>query len=288
MRYLIFTIVLFFAAGSCIFAQDEPRAAQLSADNVTVAPENPQVPAQSAPAEPEPVMEIKQIEAEKPLYAFELRDVEIGDLLRVLAHDYKLNLLVDKEVSGKITASLNAISLEEALETIAESQNLSLKKKGNVIRVAPNIITKIFKLKFIEARELLESFSSSDDTSSDTSTASSENATEEAAAAEGESTASSEDSASAQSLPNTIYDLLSDKGKVLLGKQPNSLVVMDYPPYVEKIEAYLKEIDQKIDSRVFKLKYLKAADVVGQGNTNSTSTTDTSYNSTNTTAVSGS
>lgn len=282
MRYLIFTIVMFFAAGNFIFAQDGPMAAQLSANNVTVAPENPQVPAQSASAEPEPVMKIKQIEAEKPLYAFELRDVEIGDLLRVLAHDYKLNLLVDKEVSGKITASLNAISLEEALETIAESQNLSLKKKGNVIRVIPNIITKVFKLKFIEAREILESSSSSD-----TSSAPSESSEETAASSESESTASSEDSASAQTA-NTIYDLLSDKGKVLLGKQPNSLVVMDYPPYVEKIEAYLKEIDQKIDSRVFKLKYLKAADVVGQGNTNSTSTTDTSYNSTNTTAVSDS
>lgn len=281
MRYLIFTIVMFFASGSFIFAQDEPRAAQLSANNVTVAPENPQVPAQAS--SPEPVMEIKQIGADKPLYAFELRDVEIGDLLRVLAHDYKLNLLVDKEVSGKITASLNAISLEEALETIAESQNLSLKKKGNVIRVIPNIITKVFKLKFIEAREILESSSSSD-----TSAASSESSEEAAASSEGESATSSEDSAAAQSLPNTIYDLLSDKGKILLGKQPNSLVVMDYPPYAEKIEAYLKEIDQKIDSRVFKLKYLKAADVVGQGNTNTTSTADTSYNSTNTTAGSGS
>lgn len=281
MRYLIFTIVMFFAAGNFVFAQGRPGAAQLSADNVTVAPENPQAPAQAAP--PEPVMEIKQIEAEKPLYSFELRDVEIADLFRVLAHDYKLNLLIDREVSGKITASLNAISLEEALETIAESQNLSLKKKGNVIRVIPNIITKVFKLKFIEAREILESSSSSD-----TSAAPSESPEEAPASAEGESAASSEDSAAAQSLPNTIYDLLSDKGKVLLGKQPNSLVVMDYPPYVEKVEAYLKEIDQKIDSRVFKLKYLRAADVVGQGSTNTTSTADTSYNSTNTTASSGS
>lgn len=281
IRYLVFTIWLLLAGGDFVFAQEQPQSSQPPAENATIAPENPQAPTPAAAPEAEPVMEIQQLEAEKPLYSFELRDVEIGDLLRVLAHDYKLNLLVDKEVSGKITASLSAISLEEALETIAESQNLSLKKKGNVIRVAPNIITKVFKLKFIEARELLES--SSDDTSSDTSTASSESASETttaSATAESESTASSEDSATAQEA-NTIYDLLSDKGKILLGKQPNSLVVMDYPPYVEKIEAYIKEIDQKMASRVFKLKYLRAGDVVGQSNT--TSSADTSGNTNTTT-----
>lgn len=281
IRYLVFTIWLLLAGGDFVFAQEQPQSSQPPAENATIAPENPQAPTPAAAPEAEPVMEIQQLEAEKPLYSFELRDVEIGDLLRVLAHDYKLNLLVDKEVSGKITASLSAISLEEALETIAESQNLSLKKKGNVIRVAPNIITKVFKLKFIEARDLLES-SSLGDASSDTSAASSESASETttaSATAESESTASSEDSATAQEA-NTIYDLLSDKGKILLGKQPNSLVVMDYPPYVEKIEAYIKEIDQKMASRVFKLKYLRAGDVVGQSNT--TSSADTSGNTTTT------
>lgn len=268
--------MMFLAAGNFVFAQDESRAAQPSAGNVTVAPENPQAPAQAASAEPEPVMEIKQLSAEKPLYAFELRDVEIGDLLRVLAHDYKLNLLVDKEVSGKITASLSAISLEEALETIAESQNLRLKKKGNVIQVIPNIITKVFTLRFIEARELLESSSPSQSAAQETAQTASETAASE-------SSASSASSEAAQ--PNTIYDLLSEKGKILLGKQPNSLVVMDYPPYVEKVEAYLKEVDQKMASRVFKLKYLKAADVVGQGGTNTTASTATSNNANTTTAT---
>lgn len=276
---------MFLAAGNFIFAQEELQDSTPSTGNVTAAPENPQVPMPDATIEPEPMMEIKQLGADKPLYAFELRDVEIGDLLRVLAHDYKLNLLVDKDVSGRITASLSAISLEEALETIAESQNLSLKKKGNVIRVIPNIITKVFKLKFVEARELLESSSSSEDASSDASAASSESAAETtttSATAEDESASSSEeDSASAQEA-NTIYDLLSDKGKILLGKQPNSLVVIDYPPYVEKIEAYIKEVDQKMASKVFKLKYLRAADVVGQSNAASATDASAGTNTTTT------
>lgn len=292
MRYLVFMLGLLLAAGNFVFAQKELQPPQLPAANVTVAQEKAAEVTQPAPLEPEPVMEIKQLEVDKPLYSFELRDVEIGDLLRVLAHDYKLNLLVDKEVEGKVTASLSSISLEEALETIAESQNLSLKKKGNVILVSPDVITRIFTLKFIEAREILESASSSN-ASSDTSGTPPQGSGQETAQAASKTTqtqsaSSAGSETNAQSLPNTIYDLLSEKGKILLGKQPNSLVVMDYPSYVEKVAAYLKEIDQKMDSKVFKLKYLKAADVVGQGNANTTSTAGTSYNSSNTTAAAGS
>lgn len=206
-------------------------------------------------SEAAPIMEIKRLETEKPLYALELRDVAIGDLFRALAHDYKLNLLVDKEVSGTVTASLSNVSLEEALETIAESQNLILKRRGNIIRISPNLITKIFTLKYTEARGILEPSNSSG------------------------AGVSSEGTSSGQQT-NTIYDLLSEKGKVFLGKQPNSIIVIDYPPYVERIEAYIRESDQKMTSRMFKLKYLKAADVVGQSTTNTSTTTESVSSST--------
>ena len=108
-----------------------------------------------------PVLEIKRLETEEPLYSFELRDVDITDLFRVLAHDYKLNLMVDKDVQGTVTASLTNVSLEEALETIAESHNLILKKKANITKVVPNLITKTFTLKYVEAKNILESSGSS-------------------------------------------------------------------------------------------------------------------------------
>lgn len=102
-----------------------------------------------------PIMEIKRLETEKPLYCFELREVEIGDLFRVLAHDYNLNLLVDKDVQGKVTASLSNVTLEEALATIAETQNLVLEKKGNIIVVKQRMTSRVFKLKYLKASEVV-------------------------------------------------------------------------------------------------------------------------------------
>lgn len=218
---------------SCLlFAQNEPDVQKASSEAQGVDETN------KAPTLSAPVLEIKRLEAKEPLYSIELRDVELSDLFRVIAHDYNFNILMDEEVSGKITASFTNISLEEALAGIAEMSNLVLAKKGNIIKVSPNLITKTFILKSIEARQLLES------------------------SVAGGAQAATTTKAAQQT--STIYDLLSDKGKVLIGEQQNSIVVIDYPSYVEKIEGYLKEIDQKMASRVFKLKYLKASDVVGE------------------------
>ncbi len=188
------------------------------------------------PAE-EPVMKIERLDNENQIYSFELKDAQIKDIFRVLAYDHKLNLLVDSEVEGKITATMTNVSLEQFLEAAAESLNLTIEKNSSFIKVKPNLITKVFILKHVEARTVLLSPES-------TETGKSENA----------ETGKSE---------NTIYDLLSAKGKIFLGRQPNSIMVIDYPPNIEKLEDYLQEIDRRMSSRIFKLKYLKASDIAG-------------------------
>jgi type II secretory pathway component GspD/PulD (secretin) len=231
-------------------------------------------------------MEIKRLNTKQPLYSFELRDVEVKDLFRVLAHDYKLNLLVDKDVEGKVTASLSSVSLEEALDTIADSLNLVMEKKGTIIKVSPNLVIKTFVLKYIEAKKVLEQSSSSQESQTATTTSAASSpasaapppASAAAPAQYSTSTASNEPSETGGSTSAnksfTIYDLISSKGIILLGQQPNSITVIDYPPNLERIEEYLNAIDQRMTSRVFKLKFLKAKEIVGATSSSSQSATD--------------
>ena len=199
---------------------------------------------------PVPLLEIKRLESEEPLYSIELRDVQLADLFRVIAHDYNLNILIDKEITGTITASFTNVSLEEALDSIAEMHNLSLEKKGNILRVVPNLITKTVVLKYIEAKKLLAPLNA-----------------DEASAAQ---TAQETNQTKSQS---SIYSLLSEKGKILLGKQQNSIMVIDYPSNVKRVEDYVAVVDHKMTTRVFKLKYIKADELTGGSNTNITQTT---------------
>ncbi len=199
-----------------------------------------------------PLMRVEQQAGDS--FSMEFRDVEVGDLLRVFAHDYGLNILVDKDVKGEVTASFSNISLEEALKVILKNNNLALEKDGNIIRVFPHLIAKTFVLRSAEAKELLEGARSSSGSESG----------EGGEGGEGVGGAGGEgDSGGGVSGENTIYDLLSQEGKIFLGKLPNSLLVIDYPPNVKNIESYLEAVDRKTTSRVFKLKYISSKELVG-------------------------
>jgi type II secretory pathway component GspD/PulD (secretin) len=227
-----------------------------------------------APTKPTPVLEIRRLEAEEPLYSIELRNVDLADLFRVVAHDYNLNILVDKKVKGKVTASFTNITLEEALDEIAESSNLSLVKRGNIIKVIPNLITRIFLLKYVEAKTLLESGTTTGEGTAETGTTGmTMGATGEATPPAGAETTAAADAGEAVQTTegtkqqSTIFDLLSEDGKVLLGKQPNSLMVIDYPDNIAKIEEFINMVDRRMAFRVFKLKYLSASEIVGKAKT---------------------
>ncbi|MDD5347574.1 MAG: hypothetical protein PHT59_03065 [Candidatus Omnitrophica bacterium] len=223
--------------------QQQPQTGQAASQAQATQPASSQ-PAGGASAEPvvETVLEIKRLETNGQLYSIELRNVPLVDLFRVIAHDYNLNIVMDQGVQGTITASFTNISLDEALEAIAEAANLAVQKKGAIIKVSPNLVSRTFVLKHIEAKKVFESSSAGGT------------------------------SASGQTAGTGVYSLLSGQGKLLLGQQQNSLIVIDFPNNVARVEEYLKAIDHKLSTRVFKLKYLKADEIAG-ATTKTTTTT---------------
>ncbi len=187
------------------------------------------------------ILKIKCSKEKPNLFTIELKNADLADFFRVLAHNYYLNIIVDEKIKEKITASFTEVTLEEALERIVDMYGLKLEKKGKVIFIKPNLVTKIFYLHHVEAKSLLET---------------SENEIQTQDISSGEETA--------KSRVATIYDLLSGEGKVLLGKQPNSIMVIDYPENIEKIKTYIEMVDKGMSSRIFKLKYISAKEIVGK------------------------
>ncbi|MFH1771689.1 MAG: hypothetical protein ABH872_02640 [Candidatus Omnitrophota bacterium] len=206
------------------------------------------------------IIAINQSEKDAALFSIELRDAELVDLFRVLAHDYNLNIMADKAVEGKVTASLTNISLNEALLRIADLHNLIIEEQGNVLVVKPNLKTKVFILKHVEAKILLNQSVFSNQTPSNS-------ANLQASSPDSSTTGQAQQ----EKKEANIYDLLSDQGKVLLGTQPNSLLVIDYPDNLKKIDIYISTIDKGMASRIFKLKYISAQDIVKSGQKNTVS-----------------
>ncbi len=179
-----------------------------------------------------PILRIEQVSPDR--FSMEFRNLEIRDLLRVVAHNYNLNILVDNDLKGKVTASFSNVSLNQALEAILADNNLLLEKQGDILKVSPNLVSQTFFLKHIEANDLVGAKPAGGDSESKGSAANT----------------------------STIFNLLSEDGKVFLGQLPNSILVIDYPKQIAKISEYIQVVDQRMASKVFKLKYLSVSEIV--------------------------
>ncbi|MBI4846619.1 MAG: hypothetical protein HY810_09175 [Candidatus Omnitrophica bacterium] len=260
MKLLKIILIFLFMCGlgnDFGFAQEAKSPAADNSDRA-VQTQPDQFSEQSSGADSFEVLRIKEEKEDSGLFSIELKNADLVDIFRVIAHDYNFNIWMDKGVSGRITASLTKISLDDALEQIAEMNNLIIERKENQIKVKPNLVTKVFVLKNIEAEKVLEK---SDQGS------------------EGTAEIAAQDTGAGQSQKSfqqsSIYDLLSEKGRVYSGKYNNSIMVVDYPENIKLIGEYMNMVDQGLLSKVFRLKYIKAKEIAGIVETSTTARTET-------------
>ncbi|MGC4122296.1 MAG: type IV pilus secretin PilQ [Myxococcales bacterium] len=69
--------------------------------------------------------------------SFEFKEIDIHNLLRIIAEVSKRNVVVADNVSGKVTIRLRNVPWDQALDIILRSKGLDKEESGNIIRVAP-------------------------------------------------------------------------------------------------------------------------------------------------------
>jgi type IV pilus assembly protein PilQ len=67
--------------------------------------------------------------------SIDAKDTDIRDVIRMISKGYNLNILLDKDVTGKLTLHLNNVPIMEGLRSIAESNGLQVIKEGNVYKI---------------------------------------------------------------------------------------------------------------------------------------------------------
>ncbi|NLF83524.1 MAG: hypothetical protein GX568_06040, partial [Candidatus Gastranaerophilales bacterium] len=85
-----------------------------------------------------------------------LRDVDVPSILRIIAKEGGMNIVVDKSVMGVITAELKGISLNDAMQIVLTSEELEHRISGKTIFVAsrPVMAKKGLKRKYIKTFKL--------------------------------------------------------------------------------------------------------------------------------------
>ena len=127
--------------------------------------ERVKLPPQKAEAvkpQPPPEEKLKELvipqmeEAKKvpdKLFSIYARDSSIQDVLLAFSKESELNIVIDPELSGKVTIDLKRVTLKEALDAILSPLGWTYRIDGKFIKVSrPQMETRLFKLNYIATK----------------------------------------------------------------------------------------------------------------------------------------
>jgi len=87
------------------------------------------------------------------LYSFFARDANIQEVLLTFSKESELNIVIDPELSGKVTIDLKRATLQEALQAILFPLGWTYAIDGKFIRILrPQMETRLFTLNYIATR----------------------------------------------------------------------------------------------------------------------------------------
>jgi type IV pilus assembly protein PilQ len=186
----------------------------------------------------------------------DFHDIEIRNLLRLIADVSKRNIIVADDVTGKVTVSLRNVPWDQALDLILKTKGLDKEEMGNVIRIAKyEEIAKEqeARAKAAEARKPLiplkvrlipVNFARAGDVS------------------------------------GRVKDVLSERGSVSVDDRTNVLIVKDIQENLAKAEGLVRNLDTEIpqvliESRIVEASsnFTKALGVQWGGNASATQAT---------------
>jgi len=161
----------------------------------------------------------------------DFHDIDVRNLLRLLADVSKKNIVVADDVTGKITVALRNVPWDQALDIVLQSKGLGKQEVGNVIRVAKyEVIAKeeAAKLEAVKNRQILlplkvriipVNFSTAAD------------------------------------LARQVKDVLTDRGTVTVDERTNVLIVKDTQEALARAEGLVRNLDTEtpgvlIESRI--------------------------------------
>jgi type II secretory pathway component GspD/PulD (secretin) len=106
------------------------------------------------------------------LLSMELKAVEIAQAFQLLARETGQNIVVSKDVHGKISLSLNNVKPEEAFDAILKAGKCKAIKEGTILRIVPTgepkriqilpggLINKTYQIDYIDSEDAAATLSS--------------------------------------------------------------------------------------------------------------------------------
>lgn len=163
--------------------------------------------------------------------SFEFKDIDIHNLLRIIAEISKKNIVVADDVTGKITVRLRNVPWDQALDLVLRSKGLGKEEFGNIIRVAPLTVLEAESKQRVERKK------------------------NEKLARDLTVALIPVNYAVAGDMSARVKDVLTERGNVTVDARTNTLIVRDLPENMGKVRSLVSRLDLQtpqvlIESRI--------------------------------------
>ncbi|MFH1245470.1 MAG: secretin N-terminal domain-containing protein [Candidatus Omnitrophota bacterium] len=161
--------------------------------------------------------------------SLDIKNMDIIDVLKVLAMRGNLNIVAGRNVAGKVTLFLKNVDVMDALEIVLAANNLTYEKKGSIINV---ITEKDYEMLYGE-------------TSTDKKAVSIMHL----------------QYAKAIEVGKALNLLRSKVGRVIINEGSNTVVLLDVPQRLKDMEEAIRNMDLPTETKTFVLNYAKVKDL---------------------------
>lgn len=161
--------------------------------------------------------------------SLDLKGMDVVEVIKMLAAKGNLNVVLGTDVKGKVTIFLKSVNLMDALDIILISNNLAYDRRGSIIYImSQRDYERMYGEKYAEKKEAMTFRMKY---------------------------------AKAAEVGKALSQLKTKVGKIIIDESSNTIVVMDNPSTVAQMADTIQSIDIPTVTRIFELKYAKAAEI---------------------------
>ncbi|MDD5496525.1 MAG: secretin N-terminal domain-containing protein [Candidatus Omnitrophica bacterium] len=165
----------------------------------------------------------------KAKVSFELKGMDVVEVLKMLAVKGSLNIVIGPTVQGKVTMFLKDVSVDDAFEIILAANNLAVERKGDIIYVMPQKEYEIiYGERYGEKRDI-RVFQLTN--------------------------------AKASEAGKTLASIKTKIGRVVVDKDSNTIIFIDSPQTISEAADLIEKIDMPMVTKIFELNYASAKDL---------------------------
>tara|TARA_B110000037_G_scaffold91127_1_gene107712 strand:+ start:2744 stop:4480 length:1737 start_codon:yes stop_codon:yes gene_type:complete len=186
------------------------------------------------------------------------QDIEVRDVLELIADFKSLNLVASDSVQGKITLNLNKVPWDQALDIIMRSKGLDMRKQGNILLIAPieeiaereqkeidskkkleelaPLETYVARIKYAEAKEIYKFFN----------------------APRAQANGSGQQRSGGGGGQGSTFSILSERGSAIVDERTNTIILTDIGNKIDEFKRLLARIDIPVKQVLIEARIVKA------------------------------